>query len=203
MLSTCDDTSTLDTLDRLGELDTSQDRVRTVWSCQRRENLLHRNYRQRYLKPSQFLPPSGERPSGPATGPSCTSVPFIWCSEPMACPRAYARPRSNVAATLTPAGKTELKSAVERLAYTKRLYRIVIRTVSDTNGGILHAHASESQSRYGTILTNAAFTLPSACSLESVDLIQKGADRWTYPTPVVRLTFSVNVSWLTNACAFA
>ena len=30
MLSTCNDTSTLDTLDGLGELDTGQDRVRTV-----------------------------------------------------------------------------------------------------------------------------------------------------------------------------
>lgn len=42
MLSTCNDTSTLDTLNRLGELDPGQDWVRAVWRCQRLENLVQR-----------------------------------------------------------------------------------------------------------------------------------------------------------------
>jgi hypothetical protein len=56
---------------------------------------------------TQFLPPSGERPKGPQTGPSCTSTPLPRCSEPIALPRAYARSRDHVAATLIPDGNAE------------------------------------------------------------------------------------------------
>lgn len=42
-----------------------------------------------------------------------------------------------------------------------------MRTASDTNRRVLHAHASESQSRYSSVLTDATLELPSIFMLGS------------------------------------
>ena len=67
MFSTSNDPRALDALDGLGELYPSQDRIRAIFrsvltTCMMRV-LAH-------LKPSQFRPPSGDLPRGPATGPN-------------------------------------------------------------------------------------------------------------------------------------
>ena len=109
--------------------------------------VLHHYTASSYLKPSQFRPPSGDRPRGPATGPSWTSAPFIWCSAPIAFPRAYARLRSNVAATLTPAGKTELKSAVLIVSKFIKISQIARYALSLTPTGESCMHMLRNPSR--------------------------------------------------------
>lgn len=53
-------------------------------------------------KPSQFLPPAGFLPSGPATGPRRTWMPDALVSSPMNLPRSRIRARSQVEAAWIP-----------------------------------------------------------------------------------------------------
>ena len=69
--------STLDALNSLCDEDPGQDWVRTKCANYYRQQDKRMFDVQAHLKPSQFRPPSGERPRGPATGPNCTSDPFI------------------------------------------------------------------------------------------------------------------------------
>lgn len=55
--------------------------------------------------------PAATRPSPPATGPRRTLMPLSLASWPIACPRRYISPLSNVAPVVMPAGKTETQSA--------------------------------------------------------------------------------------------
>jgi hypothetical protein len=76
---------------------------------------------------------------------------------------------------------------------------------TDTDGRILHAETAEAESRYGTGVADTLLAHPatqcqhvwpgSGCNLVW--------DERTYPVPVVRLTFSARVNWLTNALALA
>lgn len=76
VLGACHDALALDALNGLGHHDASQHRIGTViasqWVRDSGPNVLD----QAHLKPSQLRPPSGARPRGPATGPSCMSTPF-------------------------------------------------------------------------------------------------------------------------------
>ena len=101
----------LNALDSLGHCHTGQDRIGTEAFG------LVRNFRCqlkcRNQIPSQFRPPSGTLPIGPATGPSCMSTPFPACSAPIAWPRFFMRRVLHVAATFMPAGKAEFSSAAQ------------------------------------------------------------------------------------------
>ncbi len=74
------------------------------------------------------------------------------------------------------------------------------RTVSDTKGAVLHTKTGEPKSRDFTDISDTSLAFPSGTKLTSS---LEPRDFGTHPTPVVRLTFSSRVSWLTKARAFS
>lgn len=72
--------------------------------------------------------------------------------------------------------------------------------VADTDGRVLHTHAGEAEARHSADLANTLFTFPAE-RVSQVNLIVR---KWegTYPTPVVRLTFSMRVICETNCLAW-
>ena len=72
MLCTSDHTSTLNALNCLSYQTSGEHWIGTVQSQSSQIICLA----DAHLKPSQFRPPSGDRPSGPATGPRVISTPL-------------------------------------------------------------------------------------------------------------------------------
>lgn len=91
----------------------------------------------------------------------------------------------------------------------------VVVAESDTQRTVLHTEAVETEARYTANVTNADVALPAVVlgqpfgfSASSSSCIERGISGQlhggqTHPTPVVRLTFSMRVSWETKSLALA
>ena len=152
--------------------------------------------------PSQFLPPFAWRPIGPATGPSCMSTPLSRCSAPydqvsiISCinensslPLLVLLSSSSECSMLPP------HSCQKERQKPSRLFKDVrIRSPSQN----LRREPLPKRTPRGASCKQSPWKLR-----RGIEPVLPTQDSPIHPTPVVRLTFSSNVSPLTNTLALA